>query len=66
MNMGISKFTQEIKSEIAEKYKKGTDVILLCQEYGISRRVQTTTAFSENLIFGFKRSQLSFHEFYIS
>lgn len=35
--MGMSKFTQEIKSEIAEKYKKGADVILLCQEYGISR-----------------------------
>lgn len=35
--MGMSKFTQEIKSEIAEKYKKGSDVIWLCQEYGISR-----------------------------
>ena len=36
--MGMSKFTQEIKSEIADKYKKGVDVTLLCQEYGISRR----------------------------
>ena len=35
--MGMSKFTQETKSEIAEKYKKGADVILLCKEYGISR-----------------------------
>lgn len=35
--MGMSKFTQEIKSEIAGKYKKGSDVIWLCQEYGISR-----------------------------
>lgn len=35
--MGMSKFTQEIKSEIADKYKKGVDVTLLCQEYGISR-----------------------------
>ena len=35
--MGMSKFTQEIKSEIAEKYKKRSDVIWLCQEYGISR-----------------------------
>lgn len=34
--MGISKFTQEIKSEIADKYKKGENVTLLCREYGIS------------------------------
>ena len=32
----MSKFAQVIKSEIAEKCKKGADVILLCQEYGIS------------------------------
>ena len=37
IKMGISKFTQEIKSEIADKYKKGEDVTLLCREYGISR-----------------------------
>lgn len=35
--MGMSKFTQETKSEIAEKYKKGADVTLLCKEYDISR-----------------------------
>ena len=35
--MGMSKFTQEIESEIAGKYKKGEDVTLLCREYGISR-----------------------------
>lgn len=35
--MGISKFTQEIKSEIADRYKKGENVTLLCREYGISR-----------------------------
>lgn len=36
--MGISKFTQKIRSEIAKKYKKRIDVILLCREYVIFRR----------------------------
>ena len=27
----MSKFTQEIKSEIVDKYKKGADVTLLCK-----------------------------------
>ena len=53
--MGISKFTQEIKSEIADKYKKGKDVTLLCREYGISRsylyKIVKLKSISENRIY---------------